>query len=107
VTVEATADMGQPYYKSQERRTEQVTARVPKRIKDSLQRLAYWWTSIEREETGDADIEVTIGDVLVRLADVALEGAWEEAREKYDEKTIDARVAAVERSLAKKTKSNN
>lgn len=105
--MQVTTDMGQPYYKSQERRTEQVTARVPKRIKASLQRLAHWWTHLERKDTGDDDVEVTIGDVLVRIADVALEGAWEEAHEKHDEKTIDAAVREVEKSLAKKQKSSN
>jgi hypothetical protein len=99
--------MGQPYYKSQERRTEQVTARIPKRIKDALQKLAWWWTSLERDATGDDQLEVTIGDVLVRLADVGTEGAWEEALEKHDQKAIDARCEAVRKSLDKKSKSSN
>jgi len=105
--VQVTPAMGQSYYKSQERRTEQVTARVPKRIKDSLQRLAYWWTFKERQATGDDELEVTIGDVLVRLADVGLEGAWEEARTENDEKAIDSAVREVEKSLTKSRKSSN
>lgn len=97
-----TPEMPGPYYKSQERRTDQVTARIPKRMKDDLQRLAHYWTALEREATKDSDVEVTIGDVVVRLLDVGLEGAWEEAREKFDEKTIDKMVGDVEKSLAKK-----
>lgn len=104
--MDTSTEMPGPYYKSQERRTDQLTARIPKRMKDALQRLAYYWTALERETSGDAEVEVTIGDVVVRLVDVGLEGAWEEAREKHDDKAIDAMVREVEKS-AKKSKSSN
>jgi hypothetical protein len=94
------------YFKSQERRTEQIAARVPKRIKDELQKLARYWTAKEREENDDTTIEVTVADVVVRLLDVGLEGAWEEARAVHDEKTIDKMVEAVIRT-EKPSKSKN
>lgn len=95
-----------PYYRSQERRTEQISVRLPRRVKDSLQRLAYYWTALEREVSGDADVEVTVGDVVVRLTDVGIDGAWEEAHAQHDDRTIQKMVDDVVASL-KKSKSSN
>lgn len=104
--MDASADMPGPYFKSQERRTDQLTARVPKRLKDEMIRLARYWTALEREASKDDEIDVTVGDVMVRLLDVGLEGAWEEAREKRDDKTIERMVAAVAKT-EKPSKSSN
>jgi hypothetical protein len=67
-----------PYYEPQERRTQQLTARIPKSISDGLKDLARLWTHMERTRTGDADAEVTVSDVVVRLLQVGLDGAWAE-----------------------------
>lgn len=66
------------YFEPQERRTQQISARVPKTVKDGIARLAKLWTHIERIRTGDTETEVTETDVVVRLLQVGLDGAWAE-----------------------------
>jgi hypothetical protein len=70
------SDMG--YYEPQERRTQQISARVPKSVKDGVARLSKLWTKMERLRTGDKEVEVTETDVIVRLLSVGLDGAWAE-----------------------------
>jgi hypothetical protein len=74
--VQNAADMG--YYEPQERRTEQVTCRVPKALKESLTDLAKLWTEMERSRLEGADVEVSLADVVVRLLTLGSEGAWTE-----------------------------
>lgn len=69
-------DMG--YFEPQERRTQQLTVRLPKSVTDGLKDLATLWTHLERTRTNDPESEVTVSDVVVRLLQVGLDGAWEE-----------------------------
>ena len=77
------------YFEPQERRrrTEQITVRIPKPIHEGLERLSKLWTHLERLRTEDPGAEITISDVVNRLLEVGLEGAWSEAgsRPKSDE----------------------
>lgn len=66
------------YYEPSERRTKQISARVPKSVKDGLARLAELWTYAEQVRTGDEEAEVTETDVIVRLLTIGLDGAWAE-----------------------------
>lgn len=75
-TIRSYFDMA--YYSPQERRTAQLNARVPKSIKDGVEALARLWTHLERVQTGDSEVEVTAADVVNRLLQVGLEGAWAE-----------------------------
>ena len=69
------------YFEPQQRRrrTEQITVRIPKPIHEGLDRLAKLWTHLERLRTEDERAEVTISDVVNRLLEIGLEGAWSEA----------------------------
>lgn len=67
-----------PYFEPQERRTQQLTARIPKSVSDGLKDLAKLWTHLERSRTGDEEAEVTVSDVVVRLLQVGLDGSWAE-----------------------------
>lgn len=69
------------YFEPQQRRrrTEQITVRIPKPIQEGLDRLAKLWTHLERLRTEDERAEVTISDVVNRLLEIGLEGAWSEA----------------------------
>lgn len=69
-------DMG--YFEPQERRTKQLTARIPKSVSDGLKDLSRLWTHMEQARTGDKDAEVSISDVVVRLLQIGVEGAWAE-----------------------------
>lgn len=77
------------YFEPQERRrrTEQITVRIPKPIQEGLERLSRLWTHLERLRTEDDRAEVTVSDVVNRLLEIGLEGAWSEAgfRPKTDE----------------------
>ena len=66
------------YFEPQERRTQQISVRVPTSVKDGLARLAKLWTQIERLRSGDAEVEVTESDVVNRLLELGLDGAWAE-----------------------------
>lgn len=76
------------YHEFQERRTEQLNVRVSKSMKKSLEGLAELWDAMERErleaerEEGDKPIPdtdlVTVSDVVHRLIQVGLAGAWAE-----------------------------
>ncbi len=69
------------YFEPQERRrrTEQITVRIPKPIQEGLDRLSKLWTHLERLRTEDPGAEVTVSDVVNRLLEIGLEGAWSEA----------------------------
>lgn len=62
-----------------ERRAAALNARIPERLKASLELLADYWTKRESVALGDADAEVSLGDVVVRLLSLGVEGAWAEA----------------------------
>lgn len=66
------------YFEPQERRTKQLTARVPKSVSDGLRDLSRLWTHMEQARTGDKEAEVSISDVVVRLLQLGIEGAWAE-----------------------------
>lgn len=75
--------MGEPayavgYFEPQERRTQQISVRVPKSVKEGIAKLARLWTHIERLRSGDDDVEVTESDVVNRLLELGLDGAWAE-----------------------------
>ncbi len=69
------------YFEPQERRrrTEQITVRIPKPIQESLDKLSKLWTHLERLRTEDPGAEITVSDVVNRLLEIGLEGAWSEA----------------------------
>jgi hypothetical protein len=78
------------YYEPTERRTQQISARVPKSVKDGIARLSKLWTKIERARTKDEEVEVSETDVIVRLLSVGLDGAWAEmGSEPMSDKDID------------------
>lgn len=82
--------------RGEEKRTQQLTVRVPKSVKDGIEELARFWTRLSRERTGDPENEVTISDVTVRLLQVGLSGAWGEVGGRPDsEKEWSARIAAL------------
>jgi len=94
----AYANFAVGYFEPQERRrrTEQITVRIPKPIQDGLDRLAKLWTHLERLRTEDEKAEVTVSDVVNRLLEVGLDGAWSEAgfRPKTDQELLDLQKRA-------------
>ena len=76
------ADYYQPL--STERRGDTLNARVPKRLKEQLVKLAQIWEAREQIRQKDKDVEVTYSDVAVRLLAVGLAGAWEELEVEVD-----------------------
>lgn len=66
------------YFEPQERRTAQITARVPKAVDQGLKDLSRLWTHLEQAKSGDPKAEVSVSDVIVRLLKVGLAGAWAE-----------------------------
>lgn len=77
-----------PYYEPEELRSEQLNVRIPKSVYDGLKDLARLWTHLEQTR---ADTEakaknrkvkpvskVSVSDVVVRLLQVGLNGAWAE-----------------------------
>lgn len=82
------------YFEPQERRTEQINVRVTKTVRDSLVRLADIWSHVEQIRSGDTDATVSVSDVVMRLIQIGLQGAWAEIG--LEAKT-DAELAAVKR----------
>lgn len=66
------------YFESQDRRTEQLNVRVSKTTRKSLEGLAELWEAMEKEKTEDDEVRVTVSDVVHRLIQVGLTGAWGE-----------------------------
>lgn len=66
------------YFAPKERRTAQMTFRLPPSLKARLEKLAKFWTHLERVQSGVEDIEVSPADVVNRLCEVGLDGAWGE-----------------------------
>lgn len=90
-------DMG--YYEPQERRTEQINVRMPRSTKARLERLAELWTHLEQVRSGDDDASVSISDVVLRLVQVGLDGAWSEIG---GEPQTDAELEKVKQVAAEK-----
>lgn len=66
------------YFKSElakKRRDDVIHARVPVSLKKRIENLAYYWTEKARISDPEAR-EISEADVLIRLMDVGLEGAW-------------------------------
>ncbi len=62
------------YYRLPERRTAHLTARVPKSVIDGLKEIARLWEIAEKLK--DPIAEVSQSDVVVRLLEVGIAGAW-------------------------------
>jgi hypothetical protein len=80
VKVQAPEEMAD-YFKSdlaKEKRSEMLNVRIPKSLKARLKQLAEFWTERAKLQTRDAQ-DVTVGDVVVRLLTVGIEGAWTDA----------------------------
>lgn len=87
-----TDEMGDPVYKPKdEKRTEQLNARITKTIKSGLSDLGRIWSKFDQVEQGDDEIEWSEGDVVNRLLEHALAAAWTEigfrpkSKEEWDE----------------------
>lgn len=97
------------YYKplTQERRGDTLNARVPKRLKDQLLLLAAIWTEKERIRQKDKLAEATVGDAVVRLLAVGLQGAWAEAGISVDDvgDPSEAEAEALLKNLREQAKS--
>lgn len=59
-----------------EKRSEQMTARIPKSVKAGLEMLARIWTEMDR--AGGEDVEWSVADVANHLLAIGLEGSWAE-----------------------------
>ncbi len=59
-------------------RTANVSFRCPKALKESVTKLAGFWTEIEKARIGDPEAKVTEADVWIRIVDVAIRDAWAE-----------------------------
>lgn len=73
------------YYKPQERRSESLNVRITKTIDDGLKDLARLWTHLESVNNSPEEgkkkhepTQVTISDVVNRLLEVGLHGAFGE-----------------------------
>lgn len=58
------------------RRTQQLNVRVTRDLRTALDQLADFWTRLDRAQDPDAE-EWTVGDVVHRLCEVGISGAWE------------------------------
>lgn len=63
----------------QERRGKTLNVRVPRSLKEDLEQLADFLTSVQRLHSRDAK-EVTAGDVVVRMLKAGIESAWKNAK---------------------------
>lgn len=82
--------------KGDEKRTQQLTVRIPKSVKDGLEELSRFWSELSQERTGDPENDVSVSDVAVRLLQVGLAGAWGEVGGRpQSEKEWATRIAAL------------
>jgi hypothetical protein len=66
------------YFAPRERRTAQMTFRLTPTLKARLEKLAGFWQALERMHPGAEKAEVSPADVVIRLCEIGLDGAWGE-----------------------------
>lgn len=98
--VRVRVDFFQPQAKP---RTQQATFRVPKDLKQSIEKLAEFWTALEVTRTGDELAKVSESDVWIRLGEVAAAAAWAEVGgEPRDEKEMKSLIVETTTRLKNK-----
>lgn len=80
-----------------EKRGKALNVRVPVSLKADLEELAEFMTAKDRLSEGKEAIETSVGDVVVRLLKVGIEGAWTQAglSAKPSKEEIAAKLASL------------
>lgn len=70
------------YFRSdiaKEKRSEMLNVRIPKSLRLQLNQVIDLWTKMAKAKLGNEAVEVSLGDVVVRLLTVGVEGVFADA----------------------------